>query len=171
VIVITRKSALVRGKEKDIITVKFFAPSGHKLRNECREVTEFNSELRQHAYDLIKKTVETLCYGLAAPQIGLEIRMVCIDVDSKKRPVPLLLINPEIIEATGKIKFEERCLSFPGFAVKTKRKSWVRVKYNDINGIEKEHMANGIEAVCIQHEIDHLNGTLLPDNGVMYRVY
>jgi len=138
------------------------------LRRPSVEVTAFDDQLKKWANDLKEATKFNHCYGIAAPQIGINIRMICIDC--QKDEEPLILINPIIIEVAGRMKFEERCLSFPGFAVKTKRKAFVRVKYKDIEGANQEYFATKEEAICIQHEVNHLDGVLLVDQGPMYRV-
>lgn len=138
------------------------------LKRPSVEVTAFDEQLKKWAHDLKTTTTHEHCYGVAAPQVGINIRMICLDCHKDREPV--ILINPVIVEATGRMKFEERCLSFPGLAVKTKRKSFVKVSYNDINGLLREYIANGVEAVCIQHEINHLDGILLSDHGSMYKV-
>lgn len=138
------------------------------LKRPSVEVTAFDDILKGWANDLISTTKFNHCYGVAAPQIGINIRMICLDCHKDREPV--ILINPIITEATGRMKYEERCLSFPGLAVKTKRKSFVAVSYNDINGLLREYTANGVEAICIQHEVEHLDGVLLSDNGTLYKV-
>lgn len=82
------------------------------------KVTVFDNLLKKWANDLIDTTKAHLCYGLAAPQIGIRIRMICIDCVKGKEPI--IMINPELVSGTGRMKFEERCLSFPGLAVKTR---------------------------------------------------
>ena len=104
--------------------------------------------------------------GLAAPQVGILKRLVVIDCsDSKNIKKPLKLINPEIIKLSKKIcEFEEGCLSLPSQYAKVKRPEEITLKYKNIEGITLEKEFSGIEATCIQHEIDHLNGKLFVDH-------
>lgn len=136
------------------------------LKRPSVEITAFDDILKGWAKDLIETTKASHCYGVAAPQIGINIEMFCIERDGGYE----IFINPRVITATGRIKFEERCLSFPGLAVKTKRKSLIQIEYQDVEGNHQQYLANGIEAVCIQHEMDHLNGLLLSDQGALYKV-
>ena len=137
------------------------------LKRPSVEVTAFDDQLAMWAQYLIDTTKFNRCYGVAAPQIGINIRMICINCIEGKDP--FILINPVIINASGTTKFEERCLSFPGLAVRTKRKTLVQIKYQDINGADHDYMAEGIEAICIQHEVEHLDGILLSDKGPLYK--
>ena len=115
-------------------------------------------------------TMSTLMYqssgiGLAANQVGVEKRVIIFDIDYKQKGKDLtVLINPNIIFAEDKIEFEEGCLSVPDFQGKITRKKYIQVQGLDRNGklinIETEDLA----AICIQHEIDHLNGTLILDH-------
>ena len=132
------------------------------------KVTVFDNLLKKWAKELTATTKAHICYGLAAPQIGIRIRMICLYCVKEKEPI--IMINPELVSGTGRMKFEERCLSFPGLAVKTKRKAFIYIKYQDVDGKSQEYFANGVTAVCIQHEIDHLNGVLLSDHGPLYKV-
>jgi peptide deformylase len=108
--------------------------------------------------------------GLAAPQVGELIRLAIVDV-RKQDTVdlekfisdPVALINPEIIAGEGTISYEEGCLSCPELLVKVDRFNRVKVKYLDLEGRMCELTAEGLKAVCIQHELDHLNGILLAD--------
>lgn len=104
--------------------------------------------------------------GLAAPQVGILKRLVvidCSDNDAKKKP--LKFINPEIISFSEEIaEFEEGCLSLPKQYAKVKRPASVKVKYQNISGAFCESNFLGLEATCIQHEIDHLDGRLFVDH-------
>ena len=100
--------------------------------------------------------------GLAATQVNDPRRIVVIDVSDAKDQ-PLCLINPEILERDGVEEMEEGCLSVPGFFEKVKRADRVRVRALDRNGEAFEMQVEGLLAVCIQHEIDHLDGKLFVD--------
>jgi peptide deformylase len=146
------------------------------LRRPSVEVTAFDDILKRWAEELIATAKVNRCYGVAAPQIGINIRMICIegkmiDTDGREQKDGMqVYINPVIVEATGRMKFEEMCLSFPGYAVKTRRKARVKFKYQTVDGEEREAIAVGVQAICVQHEVEHLDGILLTDNGQLYKV-
>ena len=100
--------------------------------------------------------------GLSAPQINVAQRMVVCDV-SGDRNKPVVLINPVITEASDLQTQEEGCLSFPGFYEKVKRGQHITVTAQDTTGKEFSLTADGLEAICIQHECDHLDGKLFVD--------
>ena len=104
--------------------------------------------------------------GLAAPQVGILKRLVVIDCsDNKDIKKPLKLINPEIIKLSKNIsEFEEGCLSLPSQYAKVRRPSEITLKYKNIDGLTFESEFIGLEATCIQHEIDHLDGKLFVDH-------
>ena len=104
--------------------------------------------------------------GLAAPQVGILKRLVVIDCsDNKDIKKPLKLINPEITELSKNFsEFEEGCLSLPTQYAKVMRPSKITLKYRNIEGLICETEFGGLEATCIQHEIDHLNGKLFVDH-------
>ncbi|MDA9708446.1 peptide deformylase [Alphaproteobacteria bacterium] len=104
--------------------------------------------------------------GLAAPQVGILKRLVVIDCnDNKDTKKPLKLINPEITELSKNIsEFEEGCLSLPSQYAKVIRPSEITLKYTNIEGLICESKFSGLEATCIQHEIDHLDGKLFVDH-------
>jgi peptide deformylase len=102
--------------------------------------------------------------GLAAPQVGVLLRVIVIDIAPEKTPAPMTLINPEIIAASDeKATREEGCLSLPDQYAEVTRPAWVKVKYQDEHGAKKEIEGEGLLAACLQHEIDHLNGVLFVD--------
>jgi peptide deformylase len=100
--------------------------------------------------------------GLAATQVNVHKRLLVIDI-SEKRNEPLVLINPEILNREGIEETEEGCLSVPGFYDKVTRADRIRVRALDRDGKQIEFDADGLLAVCIQHEIDHLDGKLFVD--------
>ena len=104
--------------------------------------------------------------GLAAPQVGILKRLVVIDCsDNKDKKKPLKLINPEITKSSKNIsEFEEGCLSLPSQYAKVLRPSEITLKYRNIEGLICESEFGGLEATCIQHEIDHLDGKLFVDH-------
>lgn len=107
--------------------------------------------------------------GLAAPQIGINIRLAVIDVKPDGKSRRLVLINPEIVQREGAIEEEEGCLSIPGLYAKLKRSSRVKVRALNQHGIPIELTGEGLLARAFQHEIDHLNGKLFVDNLPLVR--
>ena len=104
--------------------------------------------------------------GLAAPQVGILKRLVVVDCSDKNNiKKPLKLINPEIIQSSPEVsEFEEGCLSLPKQYAKVKRPAEIIVKFQNIEGVFCKESFSGIEATCIQHEVDHLDGKLFVDH-------
>ncbi len=132
------------------------------LKQKATPVVAFDSNLKT----LLKNMAETMYYekgvGLAAPQVGITHRLVTIDV-SEERTDLKLLVNPEIIKKQGKCSGEEGCLSIPGYRDVVERSEIITVKAQDPDGEVIEFEASGLLSVCIQHEIDHLDGVLFID--------
>jgi len=102
--------------------------------------------------------------GLAAPQVGEDLRLIVVDVMPDDKLAPLGLINPEVIAASQELATrEEGCLSLPGQYADVTRPARVKVRYLDATGAKQEIEADGLLAACLQHEIDHLNGVLFVD--------
>lgn len=104
--------------------------------------------------------------GIAAPQVGIDRRLVVIDVDwdgdSPRTQNPIFMVNPQIVELSGDVVTEnEGCLSFPGINVPVARQSWAKVSFFDLDGEEWEIEGDGLLGRCLQHEIDHLDGRTL----------
>ncbi|MDH3634104.1 MAG: peptide deformylase [Gammaproteobacteria bacterium] len=133
-----------------------------RLRTVAKAVTEFDEELRQFVSDLFETMYEAPGIGLAATQVDRHIRLLVMDV-SEARNQPRCLINPEILDANGEEEMDEGCLSVPGYYEKVRRAEHIRVRAHDENGALNEFEAEGLEAVCIQHEMDHLEGKLFVD--------
>ncbi len=103
--------------------------------------------------------------GLAANQVGIAKRIIIFDINYREKGKDLkVLINPTILLAEDKIEFEEACLSVPDFLSKISRKKHIKAQGVDRNGKPIDIEAEGLLAICIQHEIDHLNGTLILDH-------
>lgn len=132
------------------------------LRKPTEKVTDFSG-----LGDLIKEMTEIMReekgIGLAANQAGVSKSVCIIDITQGTNPVEIF-INPEIVSGSDLIDFEEGCLSIPGISAVTKRYSKVKVKYKDIAGNDREEDMDGLRAVAIQHEVDHLNGKLYVDS-------
>ncbi len=130
------------------------------LSKRLSPVESFNSELKEIVRDMFETMYSYNGIGLAANQVGLDKRIVVVDISSKENKVqPLVLINPEIINySKKKVVLEEGCLSFPGFFDKVYRPHSIQLIYYDINGKKKEVIIEGFLARVIQHEVDHING-------------
>lgn len=133
-----------------------------RLRTVAKPVTEFDDELGQLVSDMFETMYEAPGIGLAATQVDRHIRLLVMDV-SEARNQPRCLINPKILEADGEEEMDEGCLSVPGFYEKVRRAEHIRVRAQDVDGETREFEAEGLEAVCIQHEMDHLEGKLFVD--------
>ena len=133
-----------------------------RLRTVAAPVEKFDDELRQLVSDMFETMYEAPGIGLAATQVDRHIRLLVMDV-SEGRNAPRCLINPEIIAADGEDEMDEGCLSVPGYYEKVRRAERIRVRAQDEHGETSEFDAEGIEGVCIQHEMDHLEGKLFVD--------
>jgi peptide deformylase len=136
-----------------------------RLREMAQPVKEVNDEIRTLAQDMAETMYHAPGVGLAATQIGVALRVFVIDIAAEDEPSDLkVFINPEILESSGTLVWEEGCLSFPGVSEEIKRAASVRVRALDIEGKLFELSATGLLAVAIQHEHDHLNGELMIDH-------
>ncbi|WP_424813659.1 peptide deformylase [Roseococcus sp. YIM B11640] len=104
--------------------------------------------------------------GLAAPQIGSDLRLIVVDVAGKEEtPAPMVLVNPEITAASTQTDIrEEGCLSLPGQYADVERPARIKLRWLELDGTKREMEADGLLGVCLQHEIDHLNGVLFVDH-------
>jgi len=135
------------------------------LREKAETVLHINDSLRTLANDMLNTMYSANGLGLAANQVGVTKRIIVFDLGQKEgKPNPQILINPEILEREGKLVREEACLSVIDFAADVERSQKVLVKGIDINGKEITIEAEGLFSVCLQHEIDHLNGILFIDH-------
>ena len=133
-----------------------------RLRNIAQPVQTVDAGIRQLLDDMLDTMYAAPGIGLAATQVNSDKRVVVIDVSEEKNQ-PLCLINPEILEIEGVEEMEEGCLSVPGVFETVKRADQVQLRALDRNGQPFEMQAGGLLAVCIQHEIDHLDGKLFVD--------
>ena len=134
------------------------------LREPTATVAEFGQSLRDFIEQLAQTMYDDNGVGLAAPQVGVSDKVVVIDTSFGEREGELLtLINPEIIETGGECSFEEGCLSVPGIYEEVKRPSYIRIRYQDLDGVDRELEAEEYLARVVQHEADHLNGVLFID--------
>ncbi len=135
------------------------------LTRRAEEIGEITPELRQLAQDMAEAMYEKRGIGLAAPQVGECCRLIAVDVSGPDERTELMfLVNPVIVSREGEVEDEEGCLSVVNFRAKVKRSEKVLVKAKDLNGNEVEIPGEGIMAVCLQHEIDHLDGVLFIDH-------
>ena len=133
-----------------------------RLRKKAKPVDKVDDEIRQLADDMLETMYDAPGIGLAATQVNVQKRLLVIDV-SEDRSEPRVFINPEIIEQRGEEIMEEGCLSVPGIFAEVKRAEWIKVRALGRDGEPFELETDGLLAVCIQHEIDHLNGKLFVD--------
>ena len=133
-----------------------------RLRTVARPVDAFTPELQTIVDDMFETMYAEEGIGLAATQVDIHQRLIVIDV-SEDREHPLVLINPEILESHGSTGIEEGCLSVPGTRALVPRAEKVKIRAQDRHGETFELEADDLLAICIQHEMDHLQGKLFVD--------
>ncbi|MFC2075802.1 peptide deformylase [candidate division KSB1 bacterium] len=138
---------------------------GHPvLKQVAREVPEIDDEVRRLIDDMFETMYMAGGIGLAAPQVGLDLRLIVIDTSPLDEEAnPLALVNPEITDSWGEDIQEEGCLCLPELKVDVKRSLGVKVRGLDRDGSEVELSTEGLLARALQHEIDHLDGLLIVD--------
>lgn len=137
-----------------------------RLREAGKPVTDFGPEFQALVDDMAETMYAAPGVGLAAPQIGVPLRLFVIDIATgDDEPSDFrVFVNPEFVEKHGEIEWEEGCLSFPGIHESIDRAERVKVRAQDRNGAFFELEAEGLLAVAIQHEYDHIVGTLMIDH-------
>lgn len=136
------------------------------LAQKAQPVAEITPEISTLIKDMVQTMYESDGVGLAAPQVGKGIRLITLDeTGPKERKSLIVLVNPEFVEQTGEKESEESCLSLPTFSCKVKRYESVTVKGLNEKGEAVEIKAEGLLAVILQHEIDHLEGRTLVDHA------
>ena len=133
-----------------------------RLRKKAIPVDEVNEQVRQTVEDMLETMYEAPGIGLAATQVNIQQQIIVMDVSDDKS-VPLCLINPKIIAKDGEEEMQEGCLSVPGIFENVQRAENITVRALDQQGHEFTLEADGLLAVCIQHEMDHLDGKLFVD--------
>ncbi len=133
-----------------------------RLRTKAVPVEAVNDALRALIDDMFETMYAAPGIGLAATQVDVHKRLLVADVSTDKDH-PHVLINPTILEKEGKVVTEEGCLSVPGFYAEVERAEKIRVAYLDRDGEQRETEMEGLLAVCVQHEMDHLDGKLFVD--------
>ncbi len=128
-----------------------------RLHTVAKPVAEITAEIRQLAADMAETMYAAPGIGLAATQVDRHIRLLVVDISEEKNHL-LALVNPRILMLEGEIVHEEGCLSVPGIYDKVTRAEHIRVQATNLDGDTFEMDAHGLLAICIQHEIDHLNG-------------
>ena len=122
--------------------------------------------ITDNIYKLINDMIESMFYynglGISAPQVNVRKNIIIVNV-SEKFLQPLVIINPTILFSTGVKVYKEGCLSFPNIFINVKRKSKIKIKFTDINGKKRLIFIDNLISICIQHEIDHINGITLYD--------
>ena len=133
-----------------------------RLRTLAKPVETFDESLETLVDDMLETMYEANGIGLAATQVNRHIRLLVLDI-SENRDQARIYINPEIISLEGEQVCEEGCLSVPGVYANVKRADHIRIRAQDHNGNFFEEDAEELHAVCLQHEIDHLEGRLFVD--------
>ncbi|GLP97696.1 peptide deformylase [Paraferrimonas sedimenticola] len=133
-----------------------------RLRNKALPVTEFNADVKNLVADMLETMYAEKGIGLAATQVNVHKQVVVMD-HSDDQSEPMVFINPTFVESEEHFINEEGCLSVPGIYAKVERAAKVTIKAFDADGKEFEMEADELLAICIQHEVDHLNGVLFVD--------
>lgn len=133
-----------------------------QLRKKAVTIDAIDETVRTLAQDMIETMYAEGGIGLAATQVNIQRRLVVMDL-SEQRDEPVVVVNPEILSSEGTEEMQEGCLSVPDFYEVVQRAERVRLRYQTLDGEVIEKDCDGLFAVCIQHEIDHLNGKLFID--------
>jgi len=139
-----------------------------RLKIVSRPVDKVDAEIARLMDDMLETMYDAPGIGLAAPQVGVTKRVIVVDIarkDKGEEPTPLKMANPELIATSDDLKsWDEGCLSLPEHYAEVVRPSRVAVRYLDENNKRREIEADGVLAVCLQHEMDHLDGILFVDH-------
>ena len=153
-------NGIIESQDMALLSILHFPDP--RLRKVARPVETVNEATRTLIDDLLETMYAAPGIGLAANQVNVQQRIIVIDV-SEDKSQPLVLINPRLLSDEGEEECEEGCLSVPGFYESVQRAERIKVSALDRNGDPFELEADGLLAVCIQHEIDHLDGKLFVD--------
>lgn len=134
-----------------------------RLKKVAVRVEKIDDGIRALARDMAETMYEAPGIGLAATQVDVHCRLIVIDI-SETRDQLLVLINPQLLASDGQQVCEEGCLSVPGIYDKVERAEHVSVRYLDLDGVEQTIDADGLLAVCLQHEMDHLDGKVFVEH-------
>ncbi|MBI1391124.1 MAG: peptide deformylase [Alphaproteobacteria bacterium] len=137
-----------------------------RLREVSTPVDKVDEALRALMDDMLETMYDAKGIGLAAIQVGVPKRVIVMDLAGEdEEPRPQFFVNPEILDPSADVgPYQEGCLSVPDFFEDVDRPLGCRIRYLDYDGTEREEVAEGLFAVCIQHEMDHLNGILFVDH-------
>ncbi len=150
-------------EEMSLLEIKTFGCP--VLRQKASSVEEVTDDIRSLVQDMFETMYAAEGIGLAAPQVGMSIQLLIMDVSpSDPEATPTVLINPEVVSADGEITGEEGCLSLPGVSGEVKRHANIAVRALDENGCSVEYELSEIHSRVAQHEVDHLDGTLVTDH-------
>ena len=135
-----------------------------RLRTVAKKVEKFDKSLQDLSQNMLYTMYEADGIGLAASQVDVHIRLIVMDI-SETRDEPLIFVNPEveILENKSHFSFKEGCLSVPGFYEEISRPDKIKLSWQDVDGKSHTSFPEGLLTVCIQHEIDHLEGKLMVD--------
>jgi peptide deformylase len=133
-----------------------------RLKTVAKDVKSFDIELKNLVENMTETMYSANGIGLAATQVNVHKRLLVLDV-SEDQDEPRVYINPELLDHSGEQNHEEGCLSVPGIYASVKRAEYVTVKAHDVEGNSFEEQLEGLHAVCVQHEMDHLIGRLFVD--------
>lgn len=133
-----------------------------RLRQKAKPVERFDDELRRLVEEMAETMYAAPGIGLAAVQVNVPQRVLVLDLSEEKNDLKVF-VNPEIEDRDGTEEIEEGCLSVPGVYASVPRADWIKLKAQDADGKPFELEAEGLLAVCIQHEIDHLDGKMFVD--------
>jgi peptide deformylase len=138
------------------------------LKQKALPVTEFDEVLKETAESMLETMYDSNGIGLASIQVGIPKQLVVVDIHAGSEDLeerdPQVFVNPQIVEHRGETVSEEGCLSVDGYRGEVKRAEWIRLEYQDVDGADQSLEADGLMAICIQHELDHLNGVLFIDH-------
>ena len=145
--------------------LKVYQLGDKALRTPANRIVKVDDSIRKLAKDMLITMYSSKGIGLAAPQVGVQKRLLVIDLNFEDpNAPPMVFINPEIISSSASLDtYEEGCLSIPGVYLNVLRPSSIKLSYRDEMGRPKKMNADGLMARCIQHEIDHLNGVCFVD--------
>ena len=139
------------------------------LRKKAAQITLFDAELHSLVEDMLETMYDAPGIGLAAPQVGVSQQVLVMDCGDKpeadqETQNPIVMVNPHVREQSGEREpYDEGCLSLPGYEVTVERQCQITVDYQDRGGQKHSASFDGLEARCILHEIDHLNGVMIVD--------
>ena len=138
-----------------------------RLRQVSKPIEAVTEEIRALACDMLEVMYDEPGIGLAAPQLGEPVRLIVVDTEWTEEGAersPLVLVNPELSDPEGRLVWNEGCLSVPDFQADVERAERIRLTATDLEGQPVEIAAEGLQAVCFQHEVDHLDGVLFIDH-------